>query len=176
MVIVYYKKFEANNIANHREKKYLEKKFANILDKYIGYKHQQIGLTYPPFFSKSHCLGMIVIAYSDSPVGCDVEVLCHDWTIIDISKRVKFYLSTDEIKQLLCCDEPYFGAVLAWTRKESYYKVHKNRKIQNHFCITQLDLSISNGLMKFTSVVVDSKFLLTCYTNDEENIRWIEIE
>ena len=170
MVKVYYMKYpyvEGNRLCQ----KNLEKRYSNVLFEKMQVEDREL-----MYFSKSHCAGWILMGKSDDIIGCDVEKICRKWDCKDIKKGLGFFLLPNQEKEILSSFDPQTGAILAWTRKESYFKVCQNRKVPEQFKLYDSAFIISDGKTKFVSFQPDDDVIMTCYTNVESEVSWIQIK
>lgn len=170
MVKVYYMKYpyvEGNRLCQ----KNLEKKYSGIVSEKLQTQDKK-----RMYFSKSHCPGWILIGQSDSIIGCDVERIYRDWDPKDTEKRLRFYLLPEQAAEILNSSNPQLGAILAWTRKESYFKACQKRKVPTQFLLSDPTFILSDEKMKFVSFQPDIHVIMTCYTNVENEISWIEVK
>lgn len=128
-----------------------------------------------PFISKSHSNGNALFVISTSPVGCDLEQINWEWSMQQLEQRMAFYLSKEEIKYILEAEEPHKSAILAWTRKESYYKVHQQRKVLGGGSIVSDMETLQGNWMKFESRYIGNNIIATCYHQNECNLEWYSI-
>lgn len=156
-----------------RWRKEEEKKYMQSLSKYVLKNASTINQI--KHISKSHSNGYVVYAISTNTVGCDIEKIRWDLTIEDLKKQLNFYLDINEQEKVINSPYPQKCAIKAWTRKESYYKVHQTFNIPKVYDIASSDDVVSDGRMKFVSLVVDEDMILTCYTDQETDVEWIRI-
>ena len=165
MVKIYYMSYNCEGICKNAHR-YKEKEYMQRLCKSINKTEKSM------YFSKSHSSGYVMIGYATSTIGCDVERIRYEWTIDDIKKRLFFYLNDDDL--ILSKENPQKAAILAWTRKESYYKVHQNRAIPAEFCISSLENNLTIGDRQFFSIQ-EGEMILTCYVEKGHSVDWIKI-
>lgn len=126
-----------------------------------------------PFLSKSHSNGAALLAVSTSPVGCDLEKIQWKWSLGELSRRMSFYLSEEEKKDVLSSEQPKRNAILAWTRKESYFKVHQKRKVSDEFYIVTPTSLLQGEKMEFVTKYLAQDMIATCYHQKGSRLEWI---
>ena len=158
---------EENNLWSRYERRMWENDCMKNLIQYATPKLREY-----PFISKSHSNGKALLAISTNYVGCDLEKIERTWSLKQLEKRMKFFLSEEEVKQVLETKDPHRSAILAWTLKESYYKVQQHRKISDNISIvTEMD-TLEGEKMKFDSKNIGQNMIVTCYHSSECSLEW----
>ncbi|AEY67071.1 4'-phosphopantetheinyl transferase superfamily protein [Clostridium sp. BNL1100] len=181
---IYYMSFKSLNKSNLKQLKQNEKKYMRILYEYAFKDYsrdsmendlQDMPTGRTEHISKSHSYGYVVIGISPQPIGCDIEKVRTDWTREDLKKRISFYLGSDSQLEVLNSLNPQRSAIIAWTRKESYFKVHQTRCVSKEFEIASLNETVCGKHMKFVSIQVDKDMILTCYIDIKSDVEWIQL-
>lgn len=180
-----------NQVNNYRlRRKIQHKNMLNVLMNYVFYelfgkehhivmKHDEQG---KPFLvgadyqiTISHSNGYVMLVVANSIVGGDIEKIRYDWSLQDIQKRMPFYLNEMQQEQIRNSEKPAEDAIRAWTRKESYFKVHQDRKVPSGFKIADFQDKITYKDKQFTSKIIDQKMIMTLYHDINEQVEYIEV-
>jgi hypothetical protein len=66
--------------------------------------------------------------------------------------------------------------IMAWTRKESYFKVNQTFACKEIVDITELCETLTLKEMKFVTREIEDDIILTCYTHLDADTHFIKIE
>ena len=116
------------------------------------------------YFNCSHSGNFAVIAYSDSPIGVDVE------KIRSVNKKVATRLFTEKEQELVVDDESFLHL---WTKKESYVKMTGRGRIQ----MSEVEILPQSPDMKgltFSENTVENHIITVCHT-ETEKAEWKQI-
>ena len=110
---------------------------------------------YPDYhFNISHSNGAVAIAFSDYPVGVDIEKIRK----VDM-KIVNRFFNESEKDYILNCDcDSRFTEI--WTKKEAFIK-------KNGLTLSHLRVAQTNGIYSFR----ENDYMISLYTENNEKIK-----
>lgn len=104
------------------------------------------------YFSLSHCIDAVLVAVSDTPVGCDVESI-HGADVYQ--EIINYCYFPDEKRLIRQSDNPALTFTEIWTLKEAMFKLDNSTAIESINTSDPVGYKITKHVMsRFVATVV----------------------